>query len=206
MSMRRAAFLVATVLWATASAAAERVQPLWEGMARTPQMDEADAKLIAGIREKSNGDLAAGATRALQLGWMGIGQRDFDLAIRRFNQAWLLDPANPAVYWGLAVATHQRGDGLKVSDRWFAEAEKRLPAEPAARMAAFQSDRGRILEQSGKPMEAIPFLEKALALSPAHAEAHVGLARAYMLTGNALKADEHRRALERLPARPITPQ
>jgi len=58
----------------------------------------------AGSREKA-------AESVLEMGWQAVRERDWRLAIRRFNQAWLLTPENPQVFWGLGIALGVKGDG-----------------------------------------------------------------------------------------------
>lgn len=38
-----------------------------------------------------------------------LDQGNFDFAMRRYNQAWLLDPNNYEVFWGFARVTAQQG-------------------------------------------------------------------------------------------------
>ena len=69
---------------------------------------EADAKLISettrhyGSREKASAAFAGN-------GFAYYGRDDLTNAMRRFNQAWLLDPDNPEVYWGFGVIRHDQG-------------------------------------------------------------------------------------------------
>ena len=41
-------------------------------------------------------------------GWKNFYQNNFDISMRRFNQAWLYNPKNPLVYWGFAVIMAER--------------------------------------------------------------------------------------------------
>jgi Tfp pilus assembly protein PilF len=71
-------------------------------------LKEADEKLIAdttkrfGSREKASAAFVGN-------GFALYGRDDLTAAMRRFNQAWLLDPKNPEVYFGFAVVLHDRG-------------------------------------------------------------------------------------------------
>lgn len=84
--------------------------PMYGGMDRSAvkELKAADEKLIEqttkafGSREKAS---AAFVDRAFRL----YGQDDIDGAMRRFNQAWLLNPDSPEVYWGFASVLHDRG-------------------------------------------------------------------------------------------------
>lgn len=83
---------------------------MYGGMDRSsiPQLKAADDKLIAdasahfGSREK--------AGRAwVEQGFRFYRQHQLGMAMRRFNQAWLLDPANPEAYVGFASVLHDQG-------------------------------------------------------------------------------------------------
>lgn len=83
--------------------------PMYGGMDRSaiPELKAGDEKLIAdttrqwGSREKAS------------LAFTGQGFRFYardqlDMAMRRFNQAWLLDPSNPHAYWGFGAVLHDQ--------------------------------------------------------------------------------------------------
>ncbi len=44
-----------------------------------------------------------GSEHLVGLGFKYLGQGDMETAMRRFNQAWLLDPQNENVYWGFGA-------------------------------------------------------------------------------------------------------
>lgn len=95
--------------------------PMYGGVDRSAAADlrAADDKLIAGATESFGS--RAGAARA----WVEQGYRYYqadrlDMAMRRFNQAWLLDPKNPEVYTGFAAVLHDQGkfcDAMNMMDR-----------------------------------------------------------------------------------------
>lgn len=188
------AFLVALVL-APASALAKEM-PLWEGVAKNQAMLAADEEFVAAIKKETGGDLPAGARHFVRRGWEALDRKEFEVAIRRFNQAWLLDDGNPDIYWGFALTTYLRGDGLTVTQRWFAEAERRM--SDGRPLAALLSDHGRVLDESGEPAKAKAYFERALAANPNHVEAHVGMARVLAQAGDMAGAERHRKEIERL--------
>lgn len=75
--------------------------PMYGGMDRStvPELKAADEKLISetsshyGNREKA-------AEAFVEQGFRFYSQDNLGMAMRRFNQAWLLDPGNPQVHWG----------------------------------------------------------------------------------------------------------
>jgi Tfp pilus assembly protein PilF len=167
--------------------------PLWEGLKKTPGMLAADKEFIATVDTETKGDLKAGARHIVKRGWEAFNANDANLAIRRFNQASLLDQSNGEIYWGFALATHVRGDGLSVSERWFGEAEKHV-----RKSAALFSDHGRVLDEKGQPKRARSYFEKALAIDPNFLQAHIGMARVYAQLGDRMNAEFHLKKIEQL--------
>ncbi|MFE0015670.1 tetratricopeptide repeat protein [Mesorhizobium sp. NPDC059054] len=181
---------VGLIFLVVATDASAKEMPLWEGLQKNARMMEADKKLIESVRQSTNGDLKAGAKRAIELGWQSFETRDFETAIRRFNQAWLLDPENPAIYWGFALVTHQRGEPLETVERWFAETEKRIP-----NVVPLLSDHGRILEEQNEDKRAVEYFNRALAIDPDYVEAHVGMARIAQKAGDLAGYELHMKAI-----------
>jgi tetratricopeptide (TPR) repeat protein len=85
--------------------------PMYGGMNRQADstLHAADMKFVAdtvkryGSREKAS---MAASSNAFAL----YGKSENAQAMRRFNQAWLLDPNNPEVYWGFAAILHDQGE------------------------------------------------------------------------------------------------
>jgi tetratricopeptide (TPR) repeat protein len=96
--------------------------PMYGGADRAadPVLHAADEKLIAdttahfGSREKAS-------VAFVNNGMAYYGHDDLVNAMRRFNQAWVLDPANAEVYWGFAVVAHDRGHACDAM-KWFDKA------------------------------------------------------------------------------------
>lgn len=61
--------------------------------------------------EKQFKDLNEVSKHAMKRGWDAFNKEDYSTAIKRFNQAWLLDPNNPDVYWGF-------GDYLAIKENF----------------------------------------------------------------------------------------
>jgi len=192
MNLRRALF-TAIILGTSLASASALEKPLWEELTKTPEMYAADKKFVEDISKVHNGDLKTGATYSVLQGWDAFSKGDMDVAIRRFNQAWLLDPENGDIYWGFAIATHVRGDGLEQSERWFAEAERLIPNN-----APLLAHHGRVLDETGQPGRARTYFEKALAIDPNDVVAHTGMVRVLTQLGDKAGADKHIAELKRL--------
>jgi Flp pilus assembly protein TadD len=192
MNLRRTLFTA--IIFATTLASASALEkPLWEELTKTDEMLAADREFVEAIRKVTNGDLKAGAVHSVQQGWHAFQNGDMDVAIRRFNQAWLLDPENGDIYWGFAIATHVRGDGLEQSERWFAEAERLIPNS-----AQLLAHHGRVLDETGQAGRARTYFEKALAIDPNDVVAHTGMVRVLTQLGDTAGADKHIAELKRL--------
>lgn len=84
--------------------------PMYGGMDRSrfPELKAADEKLIQdtarfyGSREAASRSFADTAFRYYR-------QDKLEAAMRRFNQARLINPENPDVYWGFASVLHDQG-------------------------------------------------------------------------------------------------
>ena len=83
--------------------------PMYGGFEKTAWQQEADEKFLARMRRQYDGDLELAAERFAQMGWNFYYQGDRPKAIRRFNQAWLLNADNQHALWGFAVISRDRG-------------------------------------------------------------------------------------------------
>ncbi|WMD22982.1 tetratricopeptide repeat protein [Achromobacter seleniivolatilans] len=84
--------------------------PMYGGMDRSAaaELSASDKKLIA---DATN---AFGSSDKASQAWVGQGYRFYQadqlgMAMRRFNQAWLMNPDNPEVYTGFAAVLHDQG-------------------------------------------------------------------------------------------------
>ncbi|HEX9392544.1 MAG TPA: hypothetical protein VF928_14635 [Usitatibacteraceae bacterium] len=95
------------------SAAAQNVpvdqMPMYGGMDRSqvPALKEGDEKFISSVVAEF------GSREKASMAWVNRGftlyqQDDLAGAMRRFNQAWLLNPNNAEVYWGFASVLTDR--------------------------------------------------------------------------------------------------
>ena len=71
--------------------------PMYGGREKTPAMREADAQFVQDSTADGTSREAASREMA-QLGWQYFYRNDFSTAMKRFNQAWLLDPNDPEAY------------------------------------------------------------------------------------------------------------
>ncbi|MDO8448631.1 MAG: tetratricopeptide repeat protein [Rhodoferax sp.] len=97
--------------------------PKYGSAQKTTAQQDADKRFISEIDKHYQGDRKKGAAEAAKRGWSLLRQGKPDEAMRRFNQAWLLDAGNGAAIWGMAAAQaslEKNSDALRL----FAEADR----------------------------------------------------------------------------------
>ena len=122
--------LIATlILCANLACADDRnLLPKYGGLPETNWQKDADAAFIKATDEEYHGDRKKASMDMAMRGWQYLAAGDFDDAMRRFNQAWLLDKKNGTALWGMAAIESSAGkydDSLKL----FTEAEKFVGSE-----------------------------------------------------------------------------
>jgi protein O-mannosyl-transferase len=135
------------------------------------------------------------------LGALYARQRRYAEAIAVLREAIALSPQLGNTRGNLAFALDNAGVDLAREGRsaeavaLFREATELLPAE-----ATFWRNLGQALIESGKIAEAVPPLERAVALRPTGAAERVWLARAYLLADKPVDAQAQIRVLQTLDA------
>jgi tetratricopeptide (TPR) repeat protein len=117
--------------------------PKYGGLPETAIEKEINAKFISGMAQDYRGDLKKASMDMAMRGWQYLAAGDLDDAMRRFNQAWLLNKKNGTALWGMAAIEASSGkydDSLKL----FAEAEKFVGSE-----INFQVDFAKSLGMAG---------------------------------------------------------
>lgn len=143
--------------------------PKYGGQSKTDQQRAADAKLFAEMDARFAGDRRKAAGEAASRGWASLRQGDPADAMRRFNQAWLLDPRSGVALWGMGAVQGGKGD-LSAAMQLFQEAEPHMGADidfavDHARtigMAAAESNDAALLR------DALARFERLHARAPAH--------------------------------------
>lgn len=84
--------------------------PMYGGMDRksNPSLREADETLIAGVT-KEFGSPAKASQAFVDQGIRYYQVDNYSMAMKRFNQAWLIDPTNSGAFWGFAIVYHDEG-------------------------------------------------------------------------------------------------
>lgn len=131
--------------------------PMYGGIdrSRVPDLVSADQEFISAVTKEFGS-----RDRASQL-WVEQGFKFYnldrlDMAMRRFNQAWLLNPENPEVFAGFGSVLHDQGkycDAMKMMD-------KSLSLQPPSYQGIF-TDAARIMTLCAVSDEIISEQEKS---------------------------------------------
>lgn len=117
--------------------------PKYGSAPKTQAQKDADQKFIAAMDKQFKGDRKKAAQDVATRGWQLLRQGNAAEAMRRFNQAWLLDKSSGMALWGMAAVlggTGHGGDALKL----LAEAEKSMGND-----VDFAVDHARALGMAG---------------------------------------------------------
>ena len=114
------------------------------------------------------------ARRAVVLGFRHFREGDMATAVKRFNQAWLVDSEYGRAYWGLAIVSFERDKDAATAERLFLKAAELSPKD-----AKLHVDVGRFFGKTGNPSKAGVYFERALKIDEDVRDAHRGLALAY---------------------------
>lgn len=177
--------LVAVLVLLSGAAAAQapyppNEQPMYGGQPKTEAMRAADEAFIRNVEATMS--RPEGASRSSAAGFQAFFRGDMKEAMRRFNQAWLLNPQHANAYHGFALVLLERDGDAAGGEAMF----KRALALPDVQ-GGTHTDYGRLLMMTGRPAQAAPVLESALAKPGAGPDTLPLLASAYFESGNVQK-------------------
>jgi Flp pilus assembly protein TadD len=101
-------------------------------IARTDEQKKSDEAFVLDTTLRYGNRQAASNTIATQ-GWAAVRSKQLDLAMQRFNQAWLLNPKNYSVFWGFGAVLSNRGKLNAALDQL--EKARELVEDPTQRVA-----------------------------------------------------------------------
>lgn len=123
-SIRSIIALVAVVLLSCGAASAQSINllPKYGPAPKSEAYKAADQKFLATIDEHYKGDRKKASEEIATRGWQILRQGQMDEAMRRFNQAWLLNSSNGVALWGMGAIQANKPGHLEEALKLFAEA------------------------------------------------------------------------------------
>jgi tetratricopeptide (TPR) repeat protein len=104
------------------------------------------------------GNRAAGSNALATQGWTAVRAKQPDVAMQRFNQAWLLNPKNFRVFWGFGALLSESGRLKEALEHL--ETARELIDDPAQRVALL-CDLGTVHSEYATRLAADRELERA---------------------------------------------
>lgn len=80
-----------------------------------PELKAGDARFVSDVVAQF-GSKEKAANHWVDVGYKFYRENKLGMAMRRFNQAWLLNPNNPEVYAGFASVMHDQGKNCEAMD------------------------------------------------------------------------------------------
>ena len=145
-------------------------KPMYGLAGKQKKLTERDMAFIASI-EKAGKTRQAVAKEVIVQAWEAYGKTDYKTAIRKFNQAWLLDPENGDAFHGFALISTVRDKSADEAEKYF----KMALGKPGVNVNAYV-DYGRFLWIVDRFDEALTHLHKALSLAPTARNARSNIA------------------------------
>lgn len=105
--------------------------PMYGRVQKCKSQLDADEKFL-NSSSKEEPDRAKAAIKVMDSGWYYLHQGDYNTAMKRINQAWLLDSTNIAIYASFAVIldiTQKTDDAIKMLDLTFDKIKARKDPE-----------------------------------------------------------------------------
>ncbi len=99
------------------------VLPKYGSLPKTKAQKEIDEVFLSATDKEYHGDRKKASADTAARGWQYLAGGDLETAMRRFNQAWLLNHDNGIALWGMAAIESSIGK-FDESRKLFAEAEK----------------------------------------------------------------------------------
>lgn len=103
--------------WEEASATHINLRPKYGYAELTRKQKKADRKFIELVIQLDT-TLRKGSKRFMRLGFSFLNQNDLKTAMRRFNQAYLLDSTNSDIYWGYGAVYWALGNYDKAKEQF----------------------------------------------------------------------------------------
>ena len=162
--------------------------PMFGGLAKGPELRKADEDFLASCDTNFPSRPEASRQFAAR-GWEHMAANDPTTAIKRFNQAWLLDSTNASAHWGFGAISGQRNQ-FDESLRFLTLSQRYDSANPRilVDVALAHLNRYDTRKQTADLDAAIANLQLFLSASldakihaPAYAEAYLKLGAAYTL-------------------------
>ncbi len=156
---------------------------MYGGVEKTAEQKAADQTFIDAVM-KIDGDRKIGAEHLVQKGWQSFADGDSDTAMKRFNQAWLLDTQNADAFWGFGSIRASQGK----TEEGIAFLKQGLAINPRHVLLlcnlGMLTVRNMSEKGTGSFDEAVTYFQHAQSIDSHQAQCHANWAVAYFFHGD----------------------
>jgi tetratricopeptide (TPR) repeat protein len=89
--------------------------PMYGHLPKSPSLKQSDSTFISQAIEAHGGAPDTASRFYSELAWKFFSGNQLDIAMKRFNEAWLLDSTNGDVYWGIGSILGRRGAPIETT-------------------------------------------------------------------------------------------
>jgi tetratricopeptide (TPR) repeat protein len=180
--------------------------PMYGNAKKCKEQIAADKLFIAEI-DKAYPNRKDGVDALVKRGWDYVYAKDLETAMKRFNQAWMLDSLNANVYWGFADLLGMQGKNAE-SVKFFKKAIKLNPNNSKIYKDASVAYGGLFMATHDKAHlnNAIDALKAAVRLQPGDAQTYSQLTSAYTYFTQKDSALKYLNITDQLDPKAINPQ
>lgn len=182
------------------------LKPMYGEVRKCPQQLAADKEFVATAR-KEFGDLKAASGYMSSKGWENFYRNDLDGAMKRFNQAWLLDKSDYKVFWGFANILGRRQD-YKEAIRFFSMAKQFKPKDANLYISSATAY-GSIFQNEKDPKAlflSMEDLKTAVKIDNKNAVAYAQLAAAFTYLSEKDSAMAYVRKADKIDPKAVNPK
>lgn len=116
--------------------------PMYGKVQKCKRQLESDKEFLS-LSDKEEPNRSKAAIKMMDAGWYYLHQGDYDTAMKRMNQAWLLDSTNVIIFASFAVIldlTQKPDEAIKMLDITFEKIEARKNPETPTQMDPSNED------------------------------------------------------------------
>lgn len=155
------------------------LKPMYGGVKKCKEQIDADNDFLKEVDSQFN-DRKLASQKYAEYGWSYFYENNLETAMKRFNQAWMLDSMNYQTYWGFGniIGTNKQ---YKESEQYFKKAVE-LEKNNAALWDAYATTSLQLffVEKNDKYLaEGISHLKKAIAIDNTNSHSLTQLVIAY---------------------------
>lgn len=138
------------------------LDPHWGGREIPAEIRAQREELLQALAERG-AEPNEFALEVTETGWKAMAEADFSTAIRRFNQAWLVQPQTPYAIMGMAMVVFERDGDVKGGLLLMQSLEQVL-----AQDSFYWINRASMQRRSGMNAEALEDFQRAARFAPDH--------------------------------------